>query len=154
MNQNQPSTYPHASQLRYAFVHAQWHENIVLNAYHGFLREAEKLGIDASQIDVFPVAGAYEIPLHCKKLAQTEGYAGIVACALVVDGGIYRHDFVASTVVDALMRVQLDTETPMFSVMLTPHHFHEAGPHYDFSPNILFKKGPKLLTLASAQQKA
>lgn len=141
MNQIQTPLYPHATRQRYAFVHAQWHEEIVLQAYDGFINEAKKRGIDASQIELFPVAGAYEIPLHAKKLAQTGAYAGIIACALVVDGGIYRHDFVASTVVDALMRVQLDTEVPMFSVMLTPHHFHEAGPHYRFYHEHFVQKG-------------
>ncbi|MCQ9615367.1 6,7-dimethyl-8-ribityllumazine synthase [Paenalcaligenes niemegkensis] len=141
MNQTQTQLYPHAATLRYAFVHAQWHEDIVLQAYNGFVSEAQKLGLAATQIDVFPVAGAYEIPLHSKKLAQTGKYASIIACALVVDGGIYRHDFVASTVVDALMRVQLDTETPVFSVVLTPHHFHEAGPHYAFFSDHFVQKG-------------
>ena len=50
----------------------------------------------------------------------------------MVDGGIYRHDFVASTVVQALMRVQLDTETPVFSVVLTPHHYQETEVHNAF----------------------
>jgi 6,7-dimethyl-8-ribityllumazine synthase len=50
----------------------------------------------------------------------------------VVDGGIYRHDFVAQTVVAALMQVQLATETPVFSVVLTPHHFHDHDVHAGF----------------------
>src|SRR5690606_39284068 len=51
MNQNLPSSYPHASSQRYAFVHAQWHEDIVLEAYKGFCAEAKKLGISTDQID-------------------------------------------------------------------------------------------------------
>ncbi|MCB1426016.1 MAG: 6,7-dimethyl-8-ribityllumazine synthase, partial [Notoacmeibacter sp.] len=41
----------------------------------------------------------------------------------VVDGGIYRHDFVAGAVVDGLMRAQMDTDVPVFSVSLTPHNY-------------------------------
>jgi len=41
-------------------------------------------------------------------------------------------DFVARTVIDGLMRVQLDTEVPVLSVVLTPHHFHEHAEHRDF----------------------
>ena len=58
--------------------------------------------------------------------------AVIVAAGLIVDGGIYRHDFVARSVLDGLMRVQLDTEVPVLSVVLTPHHFHEHGEHRAF----------------------
>ena len=49
-----------------------------------------------------------------------------------MDGGIYRHEFVAETVIRALMQVQLSTETPVFSVVLTPHHFHEHEVHRQF----------------------
>ena len=49
-----------------------------------------------------------------------------------MDGGIYRHEFVAETVIRALMQVQLSTETPVFSVVLTPHHFHEHEVHQKF----------------------
>jgi len=55
-----------------------------------------------------------------------------VACGLVVDGGIYRHEFVADAVINGLMRVQLDTEVPVISAVLTPHHFHEHEPHHEF----------------------
>ena len=85
-----------------------------------------------SDIDFFEVGGAFEIPLHAKLLAKTGRYAGIVGAALVVDGGIYRHDFVAQTVVSALMQVQLETEVPVFSVSLTPHHFHAGEEHQKF----------------------
>ena len=34
---------------------------------------------------------------------------------LVVDGGVYRHDFVATAVIDGLMRVQLDSGVPVLS---------------------------------------
>jgi 6,7-dimethyl-8-ribityllumazine synthase len=48
---------------------------------------------------------------------------------LVVDGGIYRHDFVAQAVVDGLMRASLDSGVPVLSVSLTPHHFQETAHH-------------------------
>ena len=47
----------------------------------------------------------------------------------MVDGGIYRHDFVAQSVVDGLMRVGLDTDVPVLSVSLTPHHYQETEHH-------------------------
>jgi 6,7-dimethyl-8-ribityllumazine synthase len=49
-----------------------------------------------------------------------------------IDGGIYRHDFVAHAVIDALMRVQLDSDVPVFTAVLTPQAFHEHGDHLNF----------------------
>lgn len=117
---------------RIAFVHALWHAEIVSEAYDGFVEEMAALGIPASAIEKFETPGSFEIPLHAQTLARTGRYAAIVAAGFVVDGGIYRHDFVAQTVVQALMQVQLATETPVFSVVLTPHHFHEHDVHQGF----------------------
>ena len=114
---------------RIAFVQAQWHADIVHQARDAFLAELARQGVPADTIDVFDVPGAFEIPLHAKRLAQSGRYAAIVGCALVVDGGIYRHEFVATTVVNALMGLQLETGVPILSAVLTPHHFHEHAEH-------------------------
>ncbi len=90
------------------------------------------MGSPTSEIEPFAVPGSLEIPLQAQLLAKTGRYAVIVAAGLIVDGGIYRHDFVARSVLDGLMRVQLDTEVPVLSVVLTPHHFHEHEDHRDF----------------------
>ena len=117
---------------RIAFVQASWHREIVDQSRRGFLDELEKAGYGATHVDAYEVPGAFELPLHAKLLAESGRYAAIVAAGLVVDGGIYRHDFVAQTVIQALMQVQLATETPVFSVVLTPHHFHEHDVHQGF----------------------
>jgi 6,7-dimethyl-8-ribityllumazine synthase len=117
---------------RIAFVHSLWHADIVHEAYAGFLDEIVKLGGSRKAVDLFETPGAFEIPLHAQTLARTGRFRAIVAAGFVVDGGIYRHEFVAETVIRALMRVQLDTGVPIFSVVLTPHHFHEHQVHQKF----------------------
>lgn len=118
--------------LRYAFIHACWHAEIVHQARDSFLTEMQQRGVARGSIDVFEVPGAFELPLLAKRLARSGRYAAVVACALVVDGGIYRHEFVADSVVNALMAVQLETEVPVLSVVLTPHHFHAGDEHQSF----------------------
>src|SRR5881396_1200444 len=98
---------------RVAFIQACWHKDIVDQSRKGFVAEMLVQGYQESDIDFFEVGGAFEIPLHAKLLAKSGRYAGIVAAGLVVDGGIYRHEFVAQTVLDALMRIQLDTDVPI-----------------------------------------
>ena len=109
---------------RYAFVKAGWHADIVDRALDGFLEL-----IPASQVDVFDVPGAFEMPLLARDLAASGRYAAVAAAAFVVDGGIYRHDFVARAVVDGLMRAAMDTGVPVLSVSLTPHHFQPSEHH-------------------------
>lgn len=109
---------------RYAFIKANWHAEIVNRALEGFCEL-----IPAEQVDVFDVPGAFEMPLLARDLAKSGRYAAVAAAALVVDGGIYRHDFVAQAVVDGLMRAGMDSGIPVLSVSLTPHHFQETDHH-------------------------
>ena len=109
---------------QYAFVKANWHADIVDQALVGFQEVIPK-----EQVDVFDVPGAFEMPLFARDLAKSGKYAAIAAAALVVDGGIYRHDFVAQAVLTGLMQAGLETSVPILSVSLTPHHFQETDHH-------------------------
>ena len=121
---------------RFAFVKAGWHADIVDQAYAGFIEV-----IPAEQIDVIQVPGAFEMPLMAKRLAETGHYDAIACAAFVVDGGIYRHDFVASAVVDGLMRAGLDTNVPVLSVSLTPHQYQETDHHNAIYRDHFVQKG-------------
>jgi 6,7-dimethyl-8-ribityllumazine synthase len=117
---------------RIAFVQSCWHKDIVDQCRISFVLHMSRLGFSDSEIEFFAVPGAFEIPLHAQLLAKTGRYAAIVAAGFVVDGGIYRHEFVAETVISALMRVQLATEVPIISAVLTPQRFHDHDDHRRF----------------------
>ena len=116
---------------RVAFIKACWHQDIVDQALHGFRDTLVEFGANVD-ISEYAVPGSLEIPLQCQRLARYGDFDLIVAAGLIVDGGIYRHDFVASTVLDGMMRVQLDTDVPILSVVLTPHHFNDGPEHRQF----------------------
>lgn len=109
-----------------AFVQACWHSDIVEQARIAFSNKIIELtDVKDADIDIFKVPGSLEIPLQCQRLARSGNYHIIVAAGLIVDGGIYRHEFVAATVLDAMMDIQLKTDVPILSVVLTPQHFDE-----------------------------
>ncbi len=126
---------------RIAFISASWHKEIVDQARTSFAAELASGGIPADRLDYYEVPGSLEIPLQAKLLAQSGRYAIIVAAGFVIDGGIYRHDFVASAVIDGIVRVGLDTGVPVLSVVLTPHRFHEHEQHHAFFMQHFVTKG-------------
>jgi 6,7-dimethyl-8-ribityllumazine synthase len=130
--------------LRVAIVAASWHRDIVASATMAIRAEFERSPAPPERVDGFEVPGAFEIPLHARRLAQTGAYDAIIACGLVVDGGIYRHEFVAAAVIDGLMRVQLDTDVPVLSAVLTPRDFHEHEEHQRFFREHFVKKGSEV----------
>ena len=117
---------------RIAIIQANWHADIVHEASKSFIEDLVSHGYDADGFDIHNVPGSLEIPLMAKKLSKSGRYDLIMATGLIVDGGIYRHDFVAGTVLDAMMQVQLDCGVPILSVVLTPHHFQETDAHMKF----------------------
>ena len=130
---------------RYAFIKAAWHASIVDQALNGFCEI-----IPTSQVDVFDVPGAFEIPLMAQTLAKTGSYGAIIGAAFVVDGGIYRHEFVSQSVVDGLMRVGLDTSVPVLSVVLTPKSFQENAAQIAFFEEHFVEKGREAARAALA----
>ena len=69
-----------------------------------------------------PAAGVWRIEITAPSLT-TDAHLATAATdatyALVVNGGIYRHEFVADAVVSTLMSLQLETGVPMISLGLT-----------------------------------
>ena len=145
MNQLPTPTAPPADTApRVAVVSASWHNDIVERARRALLAEFERSRLPPDRVDQFEVPGAFEIPLHAKKLAQSGRYDAIVACAFVVNGGIYRHEFVAAAVIDGLMRVQIESGVPVLSAVLTPRDFHEHEPHRRFFSEHFIEKGTEV----------
>ncbi len=110
-----------------AFIQANWHADIVGEARKSFTADLDKAGITSSQIDVYDVPGSLEIPLQAKKLIETGDYAIVVCAGMIINGGIYHHEYVNHAVLDGMMRVQLDTGVPVLSVVLTPLNFREGN---------------------------
>jgi len=129
-----------ADNQKIAYIQARWHADIVDRALVGFEERLAEAGYNMP-IEVMNFAGAFELPLAAKRLALREDIACVVACGFVVDGGIYRHEFVADAVVSGLMQVQLETDTPVFSVVLTPHNFQETEELINFFKGHFVTKG-------------
>ena len=123
-----------AKPQRVAFVRSSWHREVIEECRLAFLAEIEARHI--TNIDVFEVPGSFEIPLHVQILAKTRRYTAIVAAGLVIDD-----EYVAETVIKALMDVQLRTEVPVFSAVLTPQQFHETAAHFEFFRKHFATKG-------------
>lgn len=124
-----------------AFIKAAWHKDIVENGYLGFIEEMDQRIGASSQVEVFEVPGAFEIPLLARDLAQTGQFSAIVGCGFVIDGGIYRHEYVADAVISGLMQAQLETGIPVLSVVLTPKSFNDSEEDHAFFLNHFKIKG-------------
>lgn len=120
------------------------HRDIVDCCRDAFAAEIAATAGERCRIDYFEVPGAFEIPLRAKRLARGARYDAVTGAAFVVDDGIYRHDFVAQAVATGLMQVGLETNVPILSAVLTPHHFHSQPEHQTFFADHFRVKGQEV----------
>ena len=114
-----------------AVIQACWHKDLVNRCRDACLTALTAGGV--TDVAVIDVPGSFEIPLQAKRCADQGRYDAIIAMGLVVDGGIYAHEFVGQAVTDGLMRVQLASGIPVLSAVLTLRTFHESDAHQTFS---------------------
>jgi 6,7-dimethyl-8-ribityllumazine synthase len=122
-----------------ALIQSCWHKEIVDQFGIAFQEQIQsndqlnsKSEAQTKQIDVFEAPGVVEIPLLSKlcakkKIDDKPYYSAIVVAGLIVDHGVYRHEFVAQTVMDAIMKVQMDYEIPIIYGILTAQDFMSDG---------------------------
>ena len=127
-----------------AYIQASWHTDITDNCKTAFVEEMTKQGLDLDDIHFYSVPGSLEIPLMAKKLARSARYNAICCSGLVVDGGIYRHEFVAQAVISGIVQASLETGVPVLSAVLTPQQFHEHETHIEFFRVHMLTKGKEL----------
>ena len=56
----------------------------------------------------------------------------------------------AQAVISGLMQVQLETEVPVLSAVLTPHHFHDHAEHHRFYFDHFVVKGAEVAKACAA----
>jgi 6,7-dimethyl-8-ribityllumazine synthase len=128
------------------FIQASWHRNIVSKLRDSCFETLSQSGIKKTNIDIVDVPGALEIPLQAKLRAETGKYSIIIVAGLIVDGGIYRHEFVADAIIKSIMDIQLETRIPIIHSIMTPVTFHESGEHEAFFLSHFKQKGKEAAT--------
>ncbi len=112
---------------RYAIVAGRFNEFIGSRLVAGCEDALKRHGIDtASRLDVYWVPGAYEIPLVCKKVAQSGKYSAVVALGAVIRGSTPHFDYVSSEVAKGVASASMDTGVPVIFGVLTTDTIEQA----------------------------
>ena len=109
-----------------ALVAARFNSFIVEHLISGSKDALLSSGADESDIEIFYVPGAFEIPLALKKIASSGKYDGIVALGAVIRGGTPHFEYVAGECVKGISQVSLDSEVPIAFGVLTVDTVEQA----------------------------
>lgn len=113
-------------EVRFAIVAARFNEFIVDRLLDGAIATFRKHGIDDARLTVVRVPGAYEIPVVCKRLAESGRVQAIVALGCVIRGATTHYDLVAGEAAKGLSHVALSTGVPTVFGVLTTENIEQA----------------------------
>lgn len=125
---------PSGEGRRVAVVVARFHERVTARLLDGALAGLAARGVDADDVDVAWVPGAFEVPLVAKRMATTGSYDAVICLGAVVRGETAHFDLVAREAARGVAAVARETGIPMIFEVLATETLDQAearagGPH-------------------------
>ncbi|WP_165174996.1 6,7-dimethyl-8-ribityllumazine synthase [Desulfovibrio sp. ZJ369] len=115
-----------AKGLKVAIVATRFNDFIVDRLVGGALDYLERHGLEASDITLVRIPGAFELPLICQKLGASQKYDGILALGAVIRGGTPHFDYVCAEASKGIAQAMLASGTPIGFGLLTCDNIEQA----------------------------
>lgn len=125
MNSNRFDADLSAKGLTFAIVVSRFNEAITERLLGGAVSTLETRGLD-SELEVWRVPGAWEIPLVAAELTKGGGFDAIICLGAVIRGDTPHFDYVAGECARGLQSVQNQTGVPMVFGVLTTDTVEQA----------------------------
>lgn len=106
--------------IKIGIVAARFNEFIVSKLVSGCEDVLLRHGVQAEDISLAWVPGAFEIPLIAEKMARSGRYDAVIALGAVIRGSTSHYDYVCAEVSKGIAAVSLESGVPvMFGVLTT-----------------------------------
>jgi 6,7-dimethyl-8-ribityllumazine synthase len=110
--------------MSYAIAAGRFYEELAERLVAGALATFSRAG--QTDVEVFDVPGAYELPLAASYAARSGRFAGVVCLGAVIRGETDHYDFVCAETARGVMAVQLETGVPCAFGVLTCSTMEQA----------------------------
>ena len=110
----------------YGILVTRFNSFITDSLLNGAVDALKRHGIKESQIKVYHVPGAYELPLVAKQLANSGNFDALIALGAVIRGGTPHFDYVAGECAKGIGQVSLDAGLPIAFGVLTTDSIEQA----------------------------
>jgi 6,7-dimethyl-8-ribityllumazine synthase len=108
----------------YAIAVGRFYEELAERLVSGAMAAFADAG--QSEVQVFDVPGAFELPLAASYAARSGRFAGVACLGAVIRGETDHYRFVCSETARGVMKVQLDTGVPCAFGVLTCETMEQA----------------------------
>jgi 6,7-dimethyl-8-ribityllumazine synthase len=115
-----------STRRRIAIVVSRFNRAVTDNLLEGAVTAAKERGVEVADSDVFPVPGAFELPVVARAIAKGGCYDGVVCLGAVVRGETPHFDFVCEQAAAGIQQVALETGVPVAFGVLTTDTMEQA----------------------------
>jgi 6,7-dimethyl-8-ribityllumazine synthase len=112
--------------LKFAIVASRFNDFITKSLIEGAIDALVRHNTKESDIEVYKVPGAFEIPLIAQKLASSKKFDAVITVGAIIRGATPHFDFVAAEVSKGVAKVSLDTGVPVIFGVLTTDTIEQA----------------------------
>lgn len=119
-------TEPGGSTGRYAIVVGNFYAELADRLVEGAKREFAQDGVTESEIEIFEVPGAFELPLAAAYAARSGRFEGVACLGAVIRGETDHYEFVCGEAARGIQNIQLETGIPCGFGVLTVDNMEQA----------------------------
>jgi 6,7-dimethyl-8-ribityllumazine synthase len=110
--------------MKYAIAIGRFYEDLAERLERGAREAFASAG--HTDIEVFDVPGAFELPLAASYAAKSGRFAGVACLGAVIRGETSHYDYVCAEAARGIQRVALDTGVPCAFGVLTCENMEQA----------------------------
>lgn len=119
-------TFTTNEETKIAIVAGRFNELITSKLLEGAKDNLLRHGIKESNIDIYWVPGAFEIPYLTNQLLKKKQYDGILTLGAVIRGATTHYDLVSNEVAKGVSSLALQSEIPILFGVLTTETIEQA----------------------------
>lgn len=114
------------SGLRVAIAVSRWNDLITTRLLAGAQDGLRRHGVAEDAIDIAWVPGSYELPLVCRRLAESGRYDAVIALGAVIRGATSHYDHVAGAATSGIAQAALQSNVPVIFGVVTTENIEQA----------------------------
>lgn len=115
-----------ASKHKVGIVVSSFNTDITSPMLEGALTVLKEWRVAHDAVSVLRVPGSFEIPYGCQKLIEEKKPDAVIAIGCVIKGDTEHDRYIADATAHGIMRVSLDTKTPISFGVITTNTLDQA----------------------------
>ena len=115
-----------AAGLRLAIVAARFNSFIVQHLVEGAIDAVVRHGGNKNDLTLVHVPGSFELPLTCKKLAESGKFDAVIALGAIIRGSTSHYDLVCAEAAKGIANAALSTSVPVSFGVITTDSIEQA----------------------------